>query len=45
MDDNDQGYPEEAFDPDYEEEETDEDNYDVNLQGRFNDIDKDEDST
>ena len=42
VDDTQQGYAEEAFDPEYEEEEVEDDTYDVNLQGRFEDIDNDE---
>ena len=42
VDDEDQGYAEEAFDPDYEDEDK-ENTYDVNLQGRFDDIEDDED--
>jgi len=40
VDDTQQGYLEEAFDQDYEPEQENE--YDVNLQGRFDDIDDDE---
>ena len=43
VDDNQQGYAEEAFDPDYEENQDEDDTYDVNLQGRFDDIEQDED--
>ena len=40
VDNTQQGYLEEAFDQDYEPEQ--ENDYDVNLQGRFDDIDEDE---
>ena len=43
VDDNQQGYAEEAFDPDYKPIEDEETEYDVNLQGRFDDIEEDED--
>jgi hypothetical protein len=42
VDDTQQGYAEEAFDPDYQDEEEEELKRDANLQGRFDDIDYDE---
>ena len=43
VDDTQQGYAEEAFDPDFEPIEDEDDTYDVNLQGRFDEIEPDED--
>jgi hypothetical protein len=42
VDDTQQGYAEEAFDPDYQDEEENELNRDATLQGTFDDIDYDE---
>ena len=43
MDDTKQGYAEEAFDPDFEMNEDEDNMYDVNIQGHFEDIVQDED--
>ena len=43
VNDNEQGYAEEAFDPNYEETDDQDDKHDVNLQGRYDDVDEDED--
>ena len=43
VDDNQQGYTEEAFDPDYEMNRDEENSYDMNIQGRFDEIDQNED--